>query len=139
MNRGWGSKTLGVLMTSFVIAVTVGALASTVFGEEEEMVTLSGELDAAEFSDEGDVLSVLIDDPDWGSVLVIAEDDAEDLLDAVGAQVTITGRLVELEEGEEFRYAIEVISYTIHDEEEDPDLLLMAMFGNETFVDPLRA
>jgi hypothetical protein len=89
----------------------------------EETVTISGEIEAADYDDDGEVNQVAVFDSEWGSVLVLKSGKGNELLSLVGVIVSATGELSELDDDSGYSYAIEVTSYTIDeppDPEEDP-------------------
>jgi len=86
----------------------------------EETVTISGEIEAADYDDDGEVTQVSIYDSEWGSVLVLKGGKGNELLSHVGAVVSAAGELSELDDDSGYSYAIEVTSYTI-DEPANPE------------------
>jgi hypothetical protein len=87
---------------------------------EEETTTLNGEIEVAEYGDDGSPESVMVYDSEWGSVLISKEGKGGELLSHVGAIATLTGTIVELEDDGDYSYAIVVKSYSI-DEPAEPD------------------
>ena len=88
--------------------------------DESEAVTVSGEVEAAEYDDDGNVTQVAIYDEEWGSVLVLRTSKGAELMNHVGAMVTANGVVRELEDDSGYSYSIEVASYTI-DEPAEPE------------------
>ncbi len=94
---------------------------------EEEDVTISGEIEVAEYSEEdGSVMSVSVFDMEWGDVLIANEGKGKELLKHVGAEATIVGRIFEINDDSSYRYEIKVSSYVIEvpaetDEDTDHD------------------
>jgi hypothetical protein len=100
------------------------ALAGTISLAGEEAVTLNGEIEVAEYDDDGNVLSVMVYDSEWGSVLVSGEGKGKELLKHVGAVAKVTGTLVELDDESFYSYSIRVSSFSIEEAAEpddDPD------------------
>jgi hypothetical protein len=118
MNQNHGkTRHCGTLLIA-ILLLLLGALAA----ESQEVVTLEGEIEPAEYDDEsGELISVAIYDPKWGSVLVSPEGKGRELLDHVGAIVTATGTIMELSDDSGFEYVIKVSSYTIREPEEFPE------------------
>ena len=91
---------------------------------ELETVTITGEIEAAYYDDDGNVTQVAIYDGEWGSVLVLKSGKGAELLNHLGAFVSATGEIRELDDDSDYSYAVEVASYTIDEPaepEEDPD------------------
>jgi hypothetical protein len=86
----------------------------------EESVTLNGEIEVAEYDDEGNPASVMIFDPEWGSILVSHEGKGKELLNHVGAFVSVTGTVIDLGDDSGYSYAIQVSDYVI-ERPADPD------------------
>jgi hypothetical protein len=115
-----------VALTALLLILLAGVAAA----EELEVFTLEGEVEPAAYDDEtGDVTAVAIYDGEWGVVLVSPSGKGKELLNHVGALVTATGPITELEADSEFAYEIKVSRYTIvqpgdtaEDTESDPDL-----------------
>jgi hypothetical protein len=100
--------------TTFVSTVCLAAVLTgmpVVAGDET--VTLSGEIQAAKYDEDGNPVSVMIFDSEWGEVLISSQGQGQKLLDQVGAFVELTGSIVELEDDSRFSYAIQVDSFTI--------------------------
>ena len=106
------------LATPLVVLVMliVGAPAAW----SEEKVTIEGEIEVAEYDDQGETpISVYIWDSDWHSVLISNEGKGKELMNHIGSVASVTGTIAELDEESEFKYALKVSSYTI---EEPADL-----------------
>jgi hypothetical protein len=78
-----------------------------------ETVTLNGEVEAADYDEDGTVIDVAIFDGEWGSVLVLRTGKGAKLLNHVGAVVSATGEIRELDDESGYLYSIEVTSYSI--------------------------
>jgi len=110
-------------LTLCVIAALTGFVALA--DEEQEggtMVTLSGEIEVAEYDDDGNTAAVMVYDQEWGSVLVAAGGKGDELLDQVGAIAKLTGKLTELDENSNYGYSIRVSSYSIEVPADTDDL-----------------
>jgi len=109
------------LATCVLAAVVLAllAVAPTAAGEAEAM-SVSGEIEISEYDDDGNVAQVTIYDSEWGSVLVLNNGKGAELLKHVGAVVTATGDIRELDEDSGYSYAIQVTSFTI-DEPVEPE------------------
>ncbi|MDX1387579.1 MAG: hypothetical protein R3344_00190 [Acidobacteriota bacterium] len=92
---------------------------------KEEVVTLQGDIETAEYDDDGNVSAVSVYDGDWGSVLIRNHGKGAELSRHVGAVAKVTGTIVELDDDSGYSYAITATSYTIvtpaESEEEDPE------------------
>lgn len=86
-----------------------------------ELIVLTGEIEAIDYYDDGEVTSVAIYDEDRGSVLVSLSGRGRELLQHVGARVEIRGRLVELGDDEDYVHEIRVVSYKVV-EPADPEM-----------------
>ena len=91
----------------------VAALAGSLLFAEEDSVTLNGEIEIAEYDDDGNAVSVMVYDSEWGSVLISKQGKGKELLNHVGAVVKVTGTIVELDDDTGLSYAIQVGAYTI--------------------------
>jgi hypothetical protein len=103
----------------------VVALAGSFVIADEDSVTLNGEIEVAEYDDDGNAASVMVYDSEWGEVLVSKEGKGKELLNHVGAVAEVTGTIVELDDDSGYSYAIQVTGYTIEEPaepEDDPDL-----------------
>lgn len=89
---------------------------------DEETATLNGEIEVAEYGDDGSPVSVMVYDSEWGSVLISKEGKGGELLKHIGAIATMTGTIVELDEDSGYPYEIRVNTYSI-EEPEDPESL----------------
>lgn len=78
-----------------------------------EPVTLNGEIEVAEFDEDGEPKAAAIYDSEWGSVLISNAGKGQELLNHVGAIAEITGNLVELDDDSGYSYSITVSDYTI--------------------------
>jgi hypothetical protein len=88
---------------------------------EEEEATISGEIEVADYSEEdGSVTAVSVFDVEWGDVLISNEGKGRELLNHVGAETTIVGRIFDLDDDSGYLYEIRVSSYVI-DEPADLD------------------
>jgi hypothetical protein len=105
-----------LLSVCFVLALCVCPA-----GAEDEYVTLSGEIEAAEYDDDGGVTSVLVYDVEWGEVLMLNEGKGAELLAHVGEDVSVTGKLVELGDDAEYTYGLKVTAYTFEVPDEPDD------------------
>jgi hypothetical protein len=103
----------------FAVAVFVGSVA---LAEEEEgtTVTISGEIEVAEYDDDGNAAALMVYDQEWGSVLVAAGGKGDELMEHVGEIASLKGKLTELDEDSDYDYSIRVTSYTFG-EPEEPD------------------
>jgi hypothetical protein len=114
-----------LVRSSTALAVCVVAvLAGSFVIADEESVTLNGEIEVAEYDDDGNAASVMVYDSKWGEVLVSKEGKGKELLNHVGAVAKVTGIIVELDDDSDYSYAIKVSGYTIEeptDPEDDPD------------------
>jgi len=86
-----------------------------------EMDVISGEVEAADFDEDGNVVAVSIYDMQWGAVLVRGEGRGAELLKQVGAIVTATGHIEELDDDSAYQYAIRVESYTVDEPAADAE------------------
>jgi len=82
--------------------------------------TIRGEVEAANYDEDGRVTKVAVYDDEWGAVLVLENGKGTELLKHVGVLVSATGNIRELDDDSGYSYAIEVTSYTI-DEPAEPD------------------
>lgn len=114
-----------VAIRAALAACVIAALAATPVLAEEKSVTLTGEIEVAEYDDDDKVVSVMLYDSEWGSVLVAREGKGKELLGHVGAIVTVTGTLFEPDDDSGYSQAIRVTGYTIKEPAErydEPDL-----------------
>lgn len=91
---------------------------------ETEAVTLTGEVEAADFDDDGGVAAVAIYDFEWGSVLVAGDSKGKELLDHVGDVVRASGYVEPLDDDSGYFHLIRIQSYSIeeaaaHDDDAD--------------------
>ena len=103
----------------------MAALAGSFVIADEDPTTLTGEIEVAEYDDDGNATSVMVYDSEWGEVLVSKEGKGKELLNHVGAVAKVTGTIVELDDDSGYSYAIQVTGYTIEEPaepEDDPDL-----------------
>ncbi|MDH3285672.1 MAG: hypothetical protein OEQ13_13155 [Acidobacteriota bacterium] len=118
-----------LLLLSAVLALAACMIASVAvsFAEnDDESVTLTGEIEAAEYDESGDVRSVMIYDSEWGSVLVSRSEKGKELLGHIGSVVTLQGKIMEMDEESEYRWSIDVRNFTVntpaeHDDDEEWD------------------
>jgi hypothetical protein len=99
----------GTALLIFMVAVAPGAPALA----DEDSVTLNGEIEVAEYDDEGNPTSVMIFDPEWGSILISNEGKGGELMNHVGAIASVTGTVVELNDDSGYSYALHVSDYVI--------------------------
>jgi hypothetical protein len=96
------------------IALLLILAAGATAAEDQEVFTLNGDVEPAAYDEEtGDVVAVAIYDNEWGVVLIANAGKGKELLDHVGAVVTATGPIRELDSYSEFAYEITVTRYTI--------------------------
>ena len=107
----------GAALTACMIA----ALVATWVLAEQEPVSLKGEIEVAEYADDGKAVSVMVYDSDWGSVLISKEGKGKELLGHIGAVAKVTGTLVELDDDSGYSYAIRVSGYAIEEPAERDD------------------
>jgi hypothetical protein len=100
-------------------AVVAGLLAGSGLAEENSAATIRGEVEAAQYDDQDRVIQVSIFDGEWGAVLVLNEGRGRELLKHVGAIVSATGQLSEIDDESGYLYAIRVESYKL-DETDEP-------------------
>jgi hypothetical protein len=86
---------------------------------EEEQVTLSGYIDAADYDDDGNVTAVSIYDSAWGDVLISKEGKGKELIKHVDAGVELSGRIVELDDESGYSYEITVSAFKLEEPEDD--------------------
>lgn len=116
MNR---TRILTWRLAALLIAAFVIALGASIAGSED-MQTITGEVEPAEHDEDGDVSSVGIYDNDWGWVVISNTGKGKELLHHVGAVVTVTGTIEELDDGRGPANVMEVSSYSI-DEPAEPE------------------
>jgi hypothetical protein len=92
-----------------------------------ETVTLNGEIEAAQYDDDGNVTAAMVYDAEWGSVLILADGKGGQLINHIGATAEVTGTLRDANEDSDFTYEIRVSAYTILEPAEpyddlDPEL-----------------
>lgn len=85
--------------------------------EVEESVTLTGEVGAAGYDDDGAVTAATIDDAEWGLVLVIKDAKGAELLKHLGETVVAEGIIEELYDDSGYSYAIKVVRFSVEDTE----------------------
>jgi hypothetical protein len=111
-----------LVRSSTALAVcVVAALAGSFVIADEDSVTLNGEIEVAEYDDDGNAASVMVYDSEWGSVLISNEGKGKELLNHVGAVAKVTGTIVELDDDSGYSYAIKVTGYTIEEPTEPED------------------
>lgn len=81
--------------------------------------TINGQVEAAAYDDDGNIIEVTIFDASWGSVLVLQGGKGAELLELVGAIVSATGDLRE-HDNDPYPYTISVTDYTV-EEPSDPE------------------
>lgn len=84
---------------------------------DADLVTLQGEIEPAIYDDDGEITAVMIFDREWGSVLIDRDGKGSDLLEHVGSIATVRGTIHELDDDSDFSYAIQVVDYTIGEDE----------------------
>ena len=92
--------------------------------DDETAVVLRGEIEPADYDDDGEVTAVSIYDDEWGDVLISLQGKGKELLEHVGAVAEIRGTVRELEDDSGYSYAIRVTAYEIQEPaepEDDPD------------------
>jgi hypothetical protein len=104
------------VLTACLFVILAGSLVAA----KEETVTLTGQIEAAEYDTDGNVASVAVYDMEKGSVLISKEGKGKELLSHVGVMAKITGTLVELDEESEYPYVVKVASYTTEGLEDEP-------------------
>ena len=97
-----------------ILVALLVALCGVVQTAHAETATISGEVEATEYDEDGNVIEVAIYDDDWGSVLVWQNEKGAELLDLVGAIVSATGDLREHDD-DPFPYTISVTDYTVEE------------------------
>lgn len=88
--------------------------------EEVTMDWLTGVIDVATSDDFGEVESVLIQDEEWGDVLILHQGVGSELLDYVDERVRIRGTVFNLEDDDDFMHAVRVKEFDL-DEDVDDD------------------
>ncbi len=88
-------------------------------GVTADTATVSGQVEATRYDEDGNAVEVAINDSEWGSILVLEGGRGAELLDLVGAVVSATGDLRE-GDGDPHAYTIEVTDFTV-EEPADPD------------------
>jgi hypothetical protein len=111
---------LGSRVVGYAAVALALLLVSPGKAEGTETSTIRGEVEVADYDEDGAVTEVAIYDDEWGSVLVLASGKGSELLDQIGAVVSATGEIRELDGDRGYSYAIEVTSYTI-DEPAEPE------------------
>lgn len=101
-----------IVLSICLLVILVGSPATA---KVEEAVALHGEIEAAEYDGDGNVVSVAVYDSEWGSVLISKEGKGKELLKHVGAIATVEGKIVESEDDPEYSYSIKVSGYKIED------------------------
>jgi hypothetical protein len=125
MNR---TRILTWRLAASLIAAFVLVLGASIAGSEDTQ-TIAGEVEPAEHDEDGDVSSVGIYDNDWGWVVISNTGKGKELLDYVGAMVTVTGTIEKIDDGRGPAHVMEVSSYSIDEpaeheeypEDWDPD------------------
>jgi hypothetical protein len=117
------SKILYTLMVALPACLLVIVAGSPAIADEES-VTLNGEIEVAEYDEDGNVASTAIYDSEWGFVLISNEGKGIELLAHIGALATVTGEVVKVDDDNGYSHTIIVSSYTIVEPAEpqpDPD------------------
>lgn len=105
-----GMACLGLILT--------GALTGQARGEEDRATwTVTGQVQVDQEDDDGNVLSVFIEDFDQGDFLVAGDGAGAELVDHVGETVEAIGWVTEDDDEGFYDYIIHVESYKILDEE----------------------
>jgi hypothetical protein len=106
---------IAIAFLGTLFAVTMTGPAN---GEEESATwVVYGRVEIDQEDDEGNVISVFIDDPDQGEFLVAADGKGPELLGHVGDTVEATGWVSEDDETGYFDYVLHVNSYTVMEDE----------------------
>jgi hypothetical protein len=113
-----------MILTRRLATLLLGAfvLASGVFvAGNEELQTITGEVEPAEHDENGDVSSVGIYDDEWGWVVIANEGKGKELLAHVGAVVKASGTITEPDDESGTKYVMKVSSYSIEEPAEPWD------------------
>jgi hypothetical protein len=113
-----------VRLSAALALCVVAAFAGSFVVADEDSVTLNGEIQVADYDDDGNATSVMVYDSEWGSVLISKEGKGKELVNHIGAVAKVTGIIVELDDDSGYSYAIKVTGYTIEEPaepEDDPD------------------
>lgn len=102
-------------LATILFTLLVAGLGTAALAEE---VTISGEVEAADYDEDGNVIDVAIYDEEWGSVFVLRTGKGSALLNHVGEVVSATGEIRELDDDSGYLYSIEVASYSSGEPEE---------------------
>lgn len=102
------------------VVLAIGAASPAIANQES--VTLKGEIEAADYDDDGEVASAAVYDDEWGWVLIVGQGKGRELLSHVGSTAEITGQLDEIDDPDsDYSYAIKVASYKIVEPAEEPE------------------
>ena len=108
MNRKIGLF-LRMLSAVCLLIVLGGAQTNT----DYEPVTLNGEIEVADYGHDGEATSIVVNDREWGLVLISNSGVGSELLAHVGAVLEITGELTEIQDESGYTHSIRVTDYSI--------------------------
>jgi hypothetical protein len=108
------SRAAAFVLTSFLVLGL--SLAALVADDAPEIVTIEGRVAAASIDDHGNTTSVHLPKTSRGDVLVSNEGRGGELLDRVGARLSLRGSLSRLQENVGYDYVIRVTDYVVLEE-----------------------
>lgn len=84
----------------------------------DETATLHGEIEVADYDDDGNPVSIMVYDTEWGSVLIADGGKGKELRKHVGSYAKLTGTIIEAQD-DGYPYTINVSGFSIERDTSD--------------------